>query len=136
MNVKPTRRSLFTKLTLAAALTALASLGASPAIALPKERDAAANVRLEDADGKALDLASLKGKPYLIVYDDKASSPKSEAFKIDLVKQLRASGALAKMKLVFTGDVSGLNFWPVKGIVLDDPGQIDAVDEGALLGGS
>lgn len=113
------RRSFVGLLTSAVVVALVAALDTSPAIALPKEREPAANARVEDADGRALDLASLKGKPYVIIYDDKTSAPKSEPFRLELVKKLKESGALAKIKLLPVADVSELNFWPVKGIVLD-----------------
>lgn len=115
----PTRRIVVQHIVLGGALAALATFIEPPALALPKERDLAVSARVEDADGRALDLATLKGKPYVVIYDDKTSAPKSEAFRLDLVKQLRASGVLSKVKVLFVADVSPYNFWPARGIVLD-----------------
>lgn len=97
-----------------------ALLGApSAAVGVPKERDTAPNARIEDADGKALELSSLKGKPVLIVYDDRSSAPKSEAFRKDIVKLLKGAPYASTVKLLVVANVSSFDFWPARGTVQD-----------------
>ena len=112
------RRTLFT---LGASLFVTAAvLGVvAPVHGIPKERDAAPNARIEDADGHALEIKSLKGKPVLIVYDDRTSAPKSEAFRRELVKLLKASPYDSKVTLLVVADVSPYDFWPARGTVKD-----------------
>jgi predicted transcriptional regulator len=90
-----------------------------PALGVPKERDVAPNARIEDADGHALEIKSLKGKPVIIVYDDRTSAPKSEAYRRELVKLLKSAAFASKVTLLVVGDVSPYDFWPARGTVKD-----------------
>ena len=96
---------------------AVVTAGVAPAFALPKERDVAANARVEDADGRAFDLATLKGKPYVIIYDDRDSHPKSETFKTDIIKRAKAAAGSSTVTILPVADLRGLDYWPAKGIV-------------------
>src|SRR4051812_15730046 len=72
------------KLVAAAALAT--ALIPSPSHALLKEGADAPNARVEDADGKVLRIQTLKGKPVLIVYEDRDSAKQNQTLKDDLSK--------------------------------------------------
>ena len=42
---------------------------------MPKEGDPAPGLRLADADGAAVDLAALKGRPVVVFFFPKAATP-------------------------------------------------------------
>ncbi len=105
------------KLVSAAALAAVLVPGVS--LALPKEGVEAPNARLEDADGHKLQMSSLKGKPILIVYEDKDSATQNQPLKDDLSKLAKGDKYKSKVALAAVADVSGYDFWPVKGFVKD-----------------
>ena len=101
-----------------AAIT-LSTLGSSPALALPAEGDAAPNARIEDADGRALELKAFKGKPILIVYEDKDSAGQNQLLKDALSKLAKGDRYKTAVVLAAVADVSAYDFWPVKGFVKD-----------------
>jgi predicted transcriptional regulator len=101
------------------AALALSTLGSSPALALPNEGDAAPNARLEDADGRALELKAWKGKPILIVYEDKDSATQNQALKDALSKLAKGDRYKSAVALAAVADVSSYDYWPVKGFVKD-----------------
>lgn len=103
----------------ASALLLITLLGAAPAFAVPNEGDVAANARVEDADDHGLELKTLKGKPFVIVYDDKVSAPASEAFRREFVKVAKSELYRSSIGVVLTGDVSSYDYWPAKGLVKD-----------------
>jgi predicted transcriptional regulator len=104
--------------TLAFSLFTAAALWATPVQAVPKEQEVAPNARLEDADGHALELKALKGKPVVIIYDDRSSAPSSEAFRKEFIKQLK-SNAFGEVQLLLVANVSAYDFWPARGTVED-----------------
>lgn len=101
------------------AALALSTLGSSLALALPTEGDAAPNARLEDADGRALELKAWKGKPILIVYEDKDSATQNQPLKDALSKLAKGDRYKSAVALAAVADVSAYDFWPVKGFVKD-----------------
>ncbi|MDC0739893.1 YtfJ family protein [Polyangium mundeleinium] len=101
----------------AAALVAAFVPGVS--LALPKEGAEAPNARVEDADGRALQMSSLKGKPILIVYEDKDSAAQNQPLKDDLSKLGQGDKYKQKIALAAVADVSGYDWWPAKGFVKD-----------------
>lgn len=101
------------------AALALSMLGASPALALPSEGDAAPNARLEDADGRALELKAFKGKPILIVYEDKDSAAQNQPLKDALSKLSQGDRYKNTVALAAVADVSSYDYWPIKGFVKD-----------------
>jgi Bacterial protein of unknown function (YtfJ_HI0045) len=103
----------------AVATLALTALGSAPALALPTEGDAAPNARIEDADGRALELKAFKGKPILIVYEDKDSAAQNQPLKEALSKLAKGDRYKAAVALAAVADVSAYDFWPVKGFVKD-----------------
>jgi predicted transcriptional regulator len=103
----------------ASAVLVAAALGSLPASACPKEGEAFANARVEDADDHALELKSLKGKPFVIVYDDRASASTSESFRKELMKVAKSAPYRSSVSVVLTANVGPYNYWPVKGVVKD-----------------
>jgi predicted transcriptional regulator len=94
-------------------------LAATSAFALPKEGDTAPNARVEDADGRSMELKAWKGKPILIVYEDKDSTQQNQALKDDLAKLAKGDRYKSRVALAAVADVSSYDFWPVKGFVKD-----------------
>jgi hypothetical protein len=103
----------------ATALFLISLLGAAPALAVPKEGDTAANARIEDAEGRGFELKTLKGKPFVIVYDDKTSAPTSDAFRREFLKLAKSEPYRSALGVVIVADVSPYDYWPAKGIVKD-----------------
>lgn len=95
-------------------LLALSSLCASSALAVPKEGETAPNARFEDVDGHAFELKSFKGKPILIVYEDKDSAQQNQPLKEDLAKLAKGDRYRAAIALAAVADVSAYDFWPAK----------------------
>lgn len=85
--------------------------------ALPREGDEAPSGRVEDADGRVLDTRSLRGKPTLIVYEDKGSAEQNKALKEELSRLAQGDKYKATVALAAVADVSSYDFWPVKGFV-------------------
>jgi hypothetical protein len=108
-------RSLASIVTLAVAL--LASVPA--ATALPARGSKAPNAKVEDADGRVLWMKSLKGKPILVVYEDKDSATQNQPLKNDLARLAKGDKYKSVVALAAIADVSSYDFWPVKGFVKD-----------------
>lgn len=92
---------------------------AIPALALPTVGDAIGSARLEDADGHGLDIASFKGKPILIVYEDRDSAKQNDALKKELARLAKGDKYKSAVALAAVANVAAFNFWPVKGFVKD-----------------
>jgi hypothetical protein len=103
----------------AAALGLAVAVGAPESLALPKEGALAPNARLENADGKTLQMKVWKGKPILIVYEDKDSASQNMVLKDELSKLAKGDRYKATVALAAVADVSSYDFWPVKGFVKD-----------------
>lgn len=104
-----------------ASIVTLAALlaGASAALALPARGDKAPNAKIEDADGRVLEMKTLKGKPILVVYEDKDSAAQNQPLKDELSKLAKGDKYKRKVALAAVADVSSYDFWPVKGFVKD-----------------
>ena len=113
-NTKNTKKSL---IGIAAAGAAL--LLSAAASALPSEGDKAPNAKVEDADGRVLEMKNLKGKPILIVYEDKDSAKTNQTFKDELAKMAKGDKYRKVIALAAIADLSSYNWWPVKGFVKD-----------------
>lgn len=111
------RRSWPARLLSVAAFSVALSSGA--ALALPAEGDRAPNARVEDADGRELQMKALRGKPILIVYEDKDSTTQNQAFKDALAKLAKGDRYRNTIALAAIADVSSYDFWPVRGFVKD-----------------
>lgn len=94
-------------------------LGSSDAQAIPREGAPAANARAEDVDGRVMELKSFKGKPILILYEDKESARQNVALKEDLAKLAKGDRYKSSIALAAIADVSAYDFWPAKGFVKD-----------------
>lgn len=105
------------KVIVAAALAA--TLIPASTFALVKEGANAPNAKVEDADGKVLQMQSLKGKPILIVYEDRDSSKQNQLLKDDLAKLASGDKYKKTIALAAIADVSSYDWWPAKGFVKD-----------------
>jgi hypothetical protein len=104
----------------AATVLTAALLGlSSAAAALPSVGDSAPNGQVEDADGKQLQTKNFKGKPYLVVYEDKDASAQNSALKKELSELAKGDKYKSKIGLAAVADLSAYDFWPVKGFVKD-----------------
>ncbi len=103
----------------AAALAAGVSGASISALALPAVGDDAPNGKVEDADGKAIETKALKGKPLLIVYEDRDSATQNEKLKKELGELAKGDKYKSKVALAAVADVSSYDFWPAKGFVKD-----------------
>jgi hypothetical protein len=108
-------RSLASIVTLAVALL----VGVPAATALPARGSKAPNAKVEDADGRVLWMKSLKGKPILVVYEDKDSATQNQPLKDDLARLAKGDKYKSVVALAAIADVSSYDFWPVKGFVKD-----------------
>lgn len=102
-----------------AATAVAAALLPSPSYALLKEGANAPNARVEDADGKVLQMQSLKGKPILILYEDRDSAKQNQSLKDDLSKLAAGDKYKTAVALAAIADVSSYDWWPAKGFVKD-----------------
>ncbi|MEZ4298431.1 MAG: YtfJ family protein [Polyangiaceae bacterium] len=89
------------------------------ALGLPTVGQDAPNGKVEDADGKALETKNLKGKPILIVYEDRDSAAQNEKLKKQLGELAKGDKYKTKIALAAVADVSSYDFWPAKGFVKD-----------------
>jgi hypothetical protein len=103
----------------AATVASTASTLGSDALAVPREGATAPNAKLEDADGRVSELKAMRGKPILIVYEDRDSAKQNEALKRELGELARGERYRAKIALAAVADVSAWDFWPAKGFVRD-----------------
>lgn len=94
-------------------------LHAASANALPKVGEPGANASMEDADGRRTSVSAFRGKPILIVYEDKDSATVNQAMKDDLAKLAKGDRYKDAVALLPLADVSSYDFWPVKGFVKD-----------------
>ncbi|UQA61886.1 hypothetical protein E8A73_016000 [Polyangium aurulentum] len=102
-----------------AAATLAAALGPGVAFGLPREGADAPNARVVDADGRELKLGALRGKPVLIVYEDKDSANQNQGLKDDLSQLAKGDRYKSRIALAAIADVSGYDWWPAKGFVKD-----------------
>ncbi|WP_437486396.1 YtfJ family protein [Sorangium sp. So ce1014] len=114
------RRPRPARLSSAASAAALAvALVSGAALALPTVGDRAPDARVEDADGRELQLKALRGKPILIVYEDKDSTAQNQALKDALAKLAKGDRYKRSIAVTAIADVSSYDFWPAKGFVKD-----------------
>ncbi len=114
------RRPRPARLSSAASAAALAvALVSGAALALPTVGDRAPDARVEDADGRELQLKALRGKPILIVYEDKDSTTQNQALKDALAKLAKGDRYKRSIAVTAIADVSSYDFWPAKGFVKD-----------------
>lgn len=97
----------------------LASAVAAPSAALVAPGAPRPPARVVDADDKVLDLASVNGRPTLIVYEDKDSATLNAPLKAELSRLAKGDRYRSAIKLVPVADVRSYDFWPVRGFVKD-----------------
>lgn len=115
----PVSGSVFARATVALCVAGLAISGAAEA--LPPLGATLPNARVEDPDGRAVDLHALAGarRPILIVYEDKGSAAQNDAFKRELAARAAGDRYRGAVVLLAVADVSAYDFWPVRGFVRD-----------------
>ena len=100
---------------LAGALTLL--LLASLAAALPLVGAPRPEVQLTDAWDRSVHLSTYRGMPVLVVYEDRGSARENEALKSELSVLARGDRYRTLVALVAVADVTGYDYWPIRGFV-------------------
>lgn len=104
----------------AAAVVAIgATMLARDASALPPLGSTMPEVLMTDAWGRSLALSSLRDKPVLVIYEDKASAEQNKVLKAELARLARGDRYKKVVGLVAVADVTGYDYWPVRGFVED-----------------
>ncbi len=102
------------------ATTALLSLAiAAEARALPSIGALRPDVELQDSWDRALPLSRFHGLPTLLLYESKDSSSENAPLKAQLADLARGDRYRRSIALVAIADVSGYDYWPVRGFVKD-----------------
>lgn len=103
---------------LAASVVALAAIPGAEAA--PKEGGPASDARAEDADGRAFETRSYRGKKTLILfYEGKDTAQQNQRLKVDISKLTKSERYRSVTHFAAVGDVSDYDYWPVKGLVKD-----------------
>ena len=76
-------------------------------------------VTLKDAWERSITLSRFRGMPVLVVYEDKGSSTQNQRLKDDLARLGQGDRYKQSVGLVAVADVSGYDYWPVRGFVKD-----------------
>lgn len=72
-----------------------------------------------DSEDNRFELASVRGRPILVVYEDKDSAHVNDAFKAELGRLARTGNYRNTIALVPVADVRSYDYWPVRGFVKD-----------------
>ncbi len=111
----PTRfRALLTVVVLGAA-----QLSASPSHALIEVGAGRPPTRVLDANDRPFDVESVKGRPMLVVYEDKDHANLNVGLKDELSRLARGERYRRAVALVPVADVRTYDYWPVRGFVKD-----------------
>jgi predicted transcriptional regulator len=102
-----------------AAVALVAAVLPGAALGLPKEGTDAPDARVVDIEGHELKLAALRGKPVLIVYEDKESAKQNQPLKNELSQLTKGERYKSRIALTAIADVSGYDWWPAKGFIKD-----------------
>jgi hypothetical protein len=113
MTIHPRRAAL------ALAFTLLVTIGSHTASADPAVGEAAPDARVEDVDGRAVTIKSLKGRPVVLFYEGKDSSDQNATLKQEIARLSKLAPFSSSLRVAAVGDVSEYDYWPVKGIVKD-----------------
>jgi hypothetical protein len=89
------------------------------ALALPTVGTAAPIFEVFDGDDHGVKLAAFRGKPTLVVFEDKDAASQNELFKTRLSLTIVAKGIAKKMSTMPIADVAGYDYWPARGFVKD-----------------
>ena len=100
-------------------LIAAVATASSDSFAIPKSGEGLPSASVVDANGTSFDTASVKGRPLLIVYEDKDSGKDNQALKDELAAFAREGDYRDRIALVAVADVSSFNFWPARGFAKD-----------------
>lgn len=95
------------------------SLAITPAHAVPRVGDKAANASVQSLDGRGFDSNDLLGKNTVIFYENKDVTTQNRALKAALSNQKKSEGYGENVRVIAVADVSAWNFWPAKGFVQD-----------------
>ena len=99
---------------------ALALLAFGPsARALPVVGAARPDVRLQDSWDRTISLSRLRGLPTLLLYENKDSAGENAPLKAELAELAKGDTYRRTIALVAIADVSGYDYWPVRGFVKD-----------------
>lgn len=99
---------------------ALGALGGeAPAEAAPAVGTARPAARVHDAEDRPFELQGVRGKPILVLYEDKDSAKLNLALKDDLARLARGDRYRNSVALVPVADVERYDYWPVRGFVKD-----------------
>jgi hypothetical protein len=109
-------RSLILASTLGAIALVTTHDEASAAPQLGAPRPAA---RVHDAEDRAFELQGVRGKPILVLYEDKDSAKVNLVLKDDLARLARGDRYRNAVALVPVADVERYDYWPVRGFVKD-----------------
>lgn len=101
-------------------LLALASVVPATEVgAAPKVGAEAKDARVEDVDGRELTIASVRGRPLVIVYEDKDSAASNAAAKDDLRELMKDAAVSRALVVAAVADVSEYASWPARGFAKD-----------------
>ena len=103
----------------ASAVTLVLALVTAEAGALPTVGAIRPEVRLLDSWDRTLPLSRLRGMPTLLLYEDKDSADENAPLKAQLAELARGDTYRRSIALVAIADVSGYDYWPVRGFVKD-----------------
>ena len=87
--------------------------------ALPRLGVAHAEVRLQDSWDRTQTFTRVRGLPTLLLYEDKDSTSENAPLKTELARLARSDMYKRSVALVAIADVSGYDYWPVRGFVRD-----------------
>lgn len=96
-------------------LFAAALLVTVDALALPLPGGRISHAQVEDPDGKTLDLASLRGWPTLVLYEDKNTAQENEELRDQLAAMAEHNPRSRSLAVVPVVDLAAYDFWPARG---------------------
>lgn len=74
---------------------------------------------VEDAWERPLDLRTLRGKPVVVVVENKDAKTQNLALKRELAKRVQAGKALRDVRVIAIADLRGYGGWPIRGFARD-----------------
>lgn len=86
------------------------------ALALLAPGAPAPEAKVEDPDGKPLSMSALRGRPTLVLYEDRGSARQNAALKRELAALARDPRYRRVFALAAVADVSAYDDWPLRGI--------------------
>lgn len=98
-----------------AALLAAALFVAPGALALPTPGAHVPHAVAEDPDGMSIDLAWLRGRPTLVLYEDKDTSSWNQDLRDQLARLAQRDPRSRVVAVVPVVDVGAYDFWPARG---------------------